>query len=360
MERLSIKKRCRIRDFETIDGVRLPDFDLGYETWGTLSPERDNVILLCHYFSGTSHAAGKYSPDDAQAGWWDELVGEGCVFDTSKFFVICCDTLINQNLSAIGCPPSTVNPETERPFAADFPSVTMRDFVNAQRQVLLSLGIHELYAVAGPSMGSMQALTWAAAYPERVERVIAVIPAGLSADAYLIERLEQWGAAIRLDAAWQGGNYSSDHRPELGLMFTVRQILLDALHPDCLTPLYGRQRLGDQYLIHHVFAKRAQEVAAQSDPNSILKLIEANQRFDLLDDPKQGNARAIVAPMLFVVAENDLLLYPERALAAANWLRTQGKTVYVFMLTGSRGHLSGVDEISEAAEVMAAFLRDAL
>lgn len=340
---ISEKKRCRIRDFVTIFGEALPDFDLGYETWGELAPNKDNVILVCHYFSGSSHAAGKYSDNDALPGFWDSIIGSGKVLDTDRFFVICCDSIVNQNRDAIGLKPSSINPATGEAYGQNLPNLTMRDFVNAQAQVLAQLGITNLYAVAGPSMGSMQALTWAAAYPERVGRVIAVISAGLSADAYLIERTEQWTAPIHLAG-------------EAGLPWAVRQILLDAMHPDYLQPLYGREKKQDRWLVHYVLEKHAAWVAQNADAAAILALVKANQNYDLLDDPRQGDARKITAPILFVLAEHDLLLFPERAEAAANWLRTQGKHVAVTYLTGAQGHLEGVNGILEAADVMREFL----
>lgn len=351
------KQRLRIRDFVTVDGVALPDFDLGYECYGTLNEMRSNAILVCHYFSGNSHAAGRYQPDDPLPGWWDSLIGPDKAFDTNQFFVICCDTLVNQNLNAIATGPAAINPATGLPFAMDFPEITMRDFVNAQRQVLRHFGIESLYAVAGPSMGSMQALTWAAAYPDEVGKVIAVIPAGLSSDAYLIERTEQWATPIRLDPNWQQGQYYGQTRPEQGLQACIRQIVLDALHPDYLNPIFGRRKNEQgEFSILHSLQKRAAETAALSDPNAILYLVRANQRYDLLEDLQQGDARTITAPLLFIAAESDLLLYPERALAAANWLRTQGKTVYWLTLQGSGGHLDGVNAIAELSEEIQQFL----
>lgn len=352
------KHRCRIRDLVTVEGTTLPDFDLGYECYGTLNAERDNVILICHYFSGDSHAAGRYTEEDPLPGWWDSIIGPEKAIDTNRFFVICSDTLVNQNKHAIASGPASLDPSTNQPYGMRFPTITMRDFVNAQRQLLRSLNIEQIYAVAGPSMGSMQALTWAAAYPNEVERVIAVIPAGLSADAYLIERTQQWADSIQLDPAWNNGDYYNEgNAPTTGLSHAVRQIILSALHPDTLHPIYGRRKHENgRYAILEGFKKNAHAVAALSDANAILYLVEANQRYDLLEDPVQGDARLISAPMLFITAESDLLLFPERAQSTAEWLRRQGKHVQYFEIEGCGGHLDGVSNIVEAEDAIRAFL----
>ncbi len=150
-------------------GATLAPLTLAYETYGELSPARDNAILLLHALSGDAHAAGRHCPTDRKPGWWDTMVGSGRPFDTDRYFVICSNVLG-------GCQgstgPSSPDPATGRPYGARFPLVTIGDMVRAQARLLDQLGIERLLAVAGGSMGGFQALEWAVAYPGRVRGTI--------------------------------------------------------------------------------------------------------------------------------------------------------------------------------------------
>ena len=132
-----------------MSGVTLSQVDVGWESYGTLNKAKDNVVLITHYFSGTSHAAGKYKADDALAGYWDALIGPGKAIDTNKYFVISSDTLVNANWhdpNVITTGPASTNPATGKPYGLDFPVVTITDFVEVQKRLLDSLGINKLHA----------------------------------------------------------------------------------------------------------------------------------------------------------------------------------------------------------------------
>src|SRR4029453_8234194 len=132
---------------------------VGYETYGTLNGVGDNVILICHFYSGNSHAAGKYKAGDAAPGYWDAIIGAGKPIDTDKFFVVSSDTLANLNVkdpNTITTGPASINPDTGKPYAMSFPIVTIRDFVNVQKALLDSLGVKTLHAVMGASMGALR------------------------------------------------------------------------------------------------------------------------------------------------------------------------------------------------------------
>jgi len=150
-------------------GDILPEVTLAYETYGTLNDARDNAILLLHALSGDAHAAGYHSVHDRKPGWWDTMVGPGRAFDTDKYFVICSNVLGGCKGSS---GPLTLNPLTGRRYAADFPVVTIRDMVMAQVRLIDMLGIAELHAVAGGSMGGFQAIEWMAQHPSRLNRAI--------------------------------------------------------------------------------------------------------------------------------------------------------------------------------------------
>src|SRR5580693_9462992 len=191
----------------TLDcGVTLAPVEIAYETYGKLNESKSNAILALHAFSGDAHAAG-------EGGWWNEMVGPGKAFDTDQYFVICSNVLG-------GCRgttgPGSINPETGAPWAMTFPAITISDMVRLQAKLMDHLGIQRLLAVSGGSMGGMQALEWAAAYPDRVA---AAIPIACTArhSAQQIAFNEVGRQAIMADPNWNAGNYYGKELPGRGL-----------------------------------------------------------------------------------------------------------------------------------------------
>src|SRR5438477_11226474 len=165
------KKFFILPQYTTQGGKTIKNVRVGYETYGKLNSSGDNAIFIAHFFSGTSHAAGRYKADDKAAGYWDAIIGAGKAIDTDKYFVVSADTLVNLNVKspAVGTTgPSTINPDTGKPYGSAFPVVSMRDFVRAHKALIDSLGVKKLKAVAGASGGAIQAMEWGAAYPEPV------------------------------------------------------------------------------------------------------------------------------------------------------------------------------------------------
>ena len=177
MSLLAEKKTFTIPAFQFTCGRTLP-VTLGYETFGTLSPAKDNVILVVHFFSASSHCAGKYKESDPLPGFWDSLIGPGKAVDTNKYFVVCADNLCHcgaKNPMVHTTGPITVNPKTGKPYALDFPVPEVLDVVNTQKALLESMGITHLKAVMGPSFGGMSSWQWAVAYPDWMDKIIPVI-----------------------------------------------------------------------------------------------------------------------------------------------------------------------------------------
>src|SRR5690606_10693617 len=215
-------------------GRELHPVRVAYETYGTLSPQRDNVILVCHALSGDAHAAGlAKAPEEESArdgfgaegsakglGWWDGMIGPGKAFDTDRFFVVSTN-LLGGCRGTTG--PSSINPETGRPYGPDFPVITVSDMVRTQRAFLDELGIERLAAVAGGSLGGMQALEWSVLYPDQVDAVVAIAsthalhPQGVAWNAIARE-------AIMRDPAWQGGRYHGTGRAPDGGMGVARMV----------------------------------------------------------------------------------------------------------------------------------------
>ena len=208
-------------------GRDLHEVRVAYETYGELSPERDNVILVCHALSGDAHAAGVAArpPDESTRdgfgaeerdgtaakglGWWDGMIGPGKAFDTDHYFVVSTN-LLGGCRGTTG--PSSTDPATGAPYGSDFPVITVADMVRTERAFLDVLGIDRLAAVAGGSLGGMQALEWAVLYPDQVDAVVAIAsthalhPQGLAWNAIARE-------SIKGDPAWQGGHYYGTGRP---------------------------------------------------------------------------------------------------------------------------------------------------
>ena len=203
------KRVFTLERFTTLGGATLRDVRIGWECYGTLNADKSNAVLVTHYFSGTSHAAGRYAASDALPGYWDAIIGPGKAIDTDRYFVVASDTLTNLNANdpnVVTTGPASLDPATGKPYGLSFPVVRIGDFVNLQSALLDSLGIGRLKAVVGPSMGALQAYEWAVTYPERVERIVTVIGAA-GGDPFLIGWLSLWAQPIRLDPNWNGGDY---------------------------------------------------------------------------------------------------------------------------------------------------------
>src|SRR6266705_5490630 len=235
------KKTFALPSYTTVGGATIKHVKIGWEAAGTLNAEKSNAILITHFFSGTSHAFGKYAATDRAAGYWDSIIGPGKAIDTNKYYVISSDTLANLNVHApnvVTTGPASVNPDTGKPYAMSFPVVSIKDFVNVQKALLESLGIRKVKAVMGASMGALQAYEWAASHPDMVERVIPVIGTP-GADAFMIEWLDIWAAPIRLDPKCNNGEYYGKEPPLEGLKASLKIITLHANHWEWADKTFG-------------------------------------------------------------------------------------------------------------------------
>tara|TARA_B100001059_G_scaffold102266_1_gene102009 strand:+ start:185 stop:1366 length:1182 start_codon:yes stop_codon:yes gene_type:complete len=364
------KQHFGTENFTTVSGTTLPQVDIGWESYGELNEAKDNVILITHYFSGTSHAAGKYSADDAAAGYWDALIGPGKAIDTNKYFVISSDTLVNANWhdeNVITTGPASTNPKTGKPYGLDFPVVTITDFVNVQKRLLESLGITKLHAVMGASMGSFQALEWATRYPDKVERLIHVIGAA-KMDAWTVAALEKWALPIRLDKNWQQGNYYDKERPLDGLAATMLNITQDAMHPIIYNASFPDFNVLDEGALKDIrilpklsqtLAQRAMARAKAQDANHVLYLVRASQLFTAgMEQDLSTALKKVSAKTLLLPATNDLLLRPENMRTVYESMKSLGKDVQLSEIEGGWGHLDGIFSILPKAQLISEFLEE--
>ncbi|MCV2360656.1 homoserine O-acetyltransferase [Paucibacter sp. TC2R-5] len=232
-QRMAFAKPLRLRS-----GLELRDYEMVYETYGELNAARSNAVLVCHALNASHHVAGTYAGQDKSEGWWDNLIGPGKPLDTSKFFVIG----INNLGSCFGSTgPRDINPATNKVYGADFPVVTVQDWVDAQARVLDELGITQLAAVLGGSLGGMQALDWALRYPERLRHCIAIATApALSAQNIAFNEVAR--RAIITDPDFHGGHYAEHGAiPKRGLRVARMIGHITYLSDDAMEQKFGRE-----------------------------------------------------------------------------------------------------------------------
>ena len=226
-------------------GGALAQYDLVYETYGTLNADKSNAVLICHALSGNHHVAGIYSENDKYPGWWDNFIGPGKALDTNKFFVIGLNNLGGCHGSS---GPSSINPETGKPWGSTFPIVTVEDWVNSQARLLDYLGIQQLAAVVGGSLGGMQCLQWTIAYPERVRHALIIASApNLTAQNMAFNEVAR--QAIITDPEFHGGDYY-EHGvvPRRGLRIARMLGHITYLSDDVMGEKFGRSFDANTYL----------------------------------------------------------------------------------------------------------------
>jgi homoserine O-acetyltransferase len=221
----------------TIAGVLLSPFQIAYQTYGALNKARSNAVLVCHALSGDQHVAEPH-PITGAAGWWTTLVGQGGVLDTDRYFLICANVL-GGCMGTTG--PKDLNPATGEPWALNFPVITIRDMVRAQKLLIEHLGIERLFCVIGGSMGAMQVLQWASSYPEAVVAAVAIAGSARHS-AQNIAFHEVGRQAIIADPDWCGGRYLSlGHNPARGLAVARMAAHITYLSEEALTRKFGRR-----------------------------------------------------------------------------------------------------------------------
>ena len=348
-------------------GGELHPVRVAYETYGTLSPARDNVILVCHALSGDAHAAGYTMTPTAEStrdgfraqerddrtrkglGWWDGMIGPGKAFDTDEFFVVS-SNLLGGCRGTTG--PSSLNPATGHPYGSDFPVITVADMVRAQRGLLDELGIARLFAVAGGSLGGMQALEWAVIYADAVDAIIpiasthALHPQGVAWNA--IAR-----SAITADPDWQSGHYHGTGRAPTAGMGVARMVghitylsaasvkdkfgrrlhAADDIHYDLTRPEFEVE----SYLRH-----QAETFVKRFDANTYLYTSRALSYFDLARQYGNGllahALHNVTARTLLIAFSSDWLYPPAGSAELAEALRSADREVELHVIDAPYGH----------------------
>ncbi|CAM5786701.1 homoserine O-succinyltransferase MetX [Rhizobacter fulvus] len=267
-------------------GAQLRDYTLAYETYGTLNAARSNAVLVCHALNASHHVAGTYAGQPRSEGWWDNLVGPGKPLDTDRFFVIG----VNNPGSCFGSTgPMQTNPDTGRTYGADFPVVTVEDWVDAQARLLDALGITQLAAVLGGSLGGMQALSWSLRHPDRLRHCIAVATApNLSAQNIAFNEVAR--RAIVTDPEFHGGHfYAHGTLPRRGLRVARMIGHITYLSDDAMEAKFGRERRAGasgfstqdvEFEIESYLRHQGDKFSEYFDANTYLLITRALDYFD--------------------------------------------------------------------------------
>ena len=329
-----------------VSGKELGPVTIAYETYGKLNSKKSNAILILHALSGTAHAAGYNTPEDKRPGWWDAYIGPGKAFDTEKYFVISSNIIGGCNGST---GPSSINPETGKPYALSFPLVAVQDMVEAQRYLIDYLEIDKLLAVAGGSMGGMQALSWAIQYPERINSVIALATSFL-VSAQGIAFNEVGRQAIMTDPNWSKGDYYGKTNPSVGLALARMIGHITYLSEVHMHEKFGRNYQIDnddafsfdaEYMVGSYLKYQGSKFVDRFDANSYLYITRAIDLFDLRKNQDENLLE------VFENTQSDFLiasfssdwLYPSlMSKDIVKALRASGKNVTYIDIESEKGH----------------------
>jgi homoserine O-acetyltransferase/O-succinyltransferase len=348
-------------------GRELHPVRIAYETYGALSPRRDNVILVCHALSGDAHAAGYSAVEPAAStrdgfaaeerdgtagqalGWWDGMIGPGKAFDTDKYFVVSTN-LLGGCRGTTG--PSSIDPATGRPYGSDFPVLTVADMVRTERAFLDALGIERLAAVAGGSLGGMQALEWAIRYPGQVDSIVVIAsthalhPQGMAWNAIARE-------SIMRDPDWQGGHYYGTGRsPDAGMGVARMVGHVTYLSGPALRDKFGRRlQFSDdirytitepEFEVESYLRHQADSFVKRFDANTYLTMSRALTYFDLARQYGDGSlVRAldgVSARTLLITFSSDWLYPPVASEELHEALRSLGKPTELHLIDAPYGH----------------------
>ena len=314
------------------NGDSLGPVTLAYESYGTLNEAGDNAILVFHALTGSQHMAGYREEvpgvgelwnDECRDGWWDGVVGEGKSLDTGRFFIICVNYL-GGCYGSTG--PSSLNPETGKPYGSDFPWVTIPDVVDSQMRLLDHLGVGQLHAVIGASLGGLMALQLAVSYPDRVRFVISIASGVQVSPLQRIHNLEEV-CAIENDPAFNGGNYYSGPKPTQGLLLAriishKTYVSLQAMEDRARGEIKRDYPMPDQYHlqspIESYMLHQGYKFIKRFDPNSYLRIVGSWQQFDLLASTGAANYKELFSRcahqehLVFSIS-SDVCFYPRRA-----------------------------------------------
>ncbi|MDN4497204.1 homoserine O-acetyltransferase [Pseudomonas mosselii] len=328
-------------------GRSLASYELIYETYGTLNAAASNAVLICHALSGHHHAAGYHAATDRKPGWWDSCIGPGKPIDTNRFFVVSLNNLGGCNGST---GPSSINPVTGKPYGADFPVLTVEDWVHSQARLADRLGVQTWAAIVGGSLGGMQALQWTITYPDRVRHCVDIASAPkLSAQNIAFNEVAR--QAILTDPEFHGGSFQDQGViPKRGLMLARMVGHITYLSDDSMGEKFGRELKSDKlnYDFHSVefqvesyLRYQGEEFSGRFDANTYLLMTKALDYFD----PAAAHGGDLAATLAHVTADYCIMSFttdwrfsPARSREIVDALMAARKNVCYLDIDSPYGH----------------------
>ena len=331
-------------------GGHIAPVTVAYETWGKLNAAGDNAVLITHALTGSSHAHDTENPGDPKAAWWNPLIGLGRFFDTSRYYVIC-SNILGGCYGTTG--PSSVDPNTGRPYGMRFPVITIRDMVEVQRKLIEHLGVRQLAMVAGGSIGGQQSLEWAVAYPELVRKAI-VVAATAALTAQAIAFSEVGRQAILADPLWQGGDYLPGEGPREGLAIARMLAMITYQSEEAMELRFARRPArnknvsapsgftdpGERFDVEGYLYHQGEALVRRFDANSYLYISRAMDLYDVSEGYPSLEAALsrLRSKALFIGIRSDFLFPAARVRWLADQVRTAGGEAIYAELDSPHGH----------------------
>ena len=327
-------------------GKILKEYDLIYETYGTLNKNKDNAILVCHALTGNHHLAGRHSSKDKYPGWWDNLIGPNKPLDTNKFFVIGINNLGGSDGSS---GPKSTNKKTKKSWGADFPVVTVEDWVNSHEALITSLNIPKLAGVIGGSLGGMQVIQWALKFPKKINHAI-VIAAAPNLTAQNISFNEVARQSIITDPDFNKGNYyEKNTQPKRGLRIARMLGHITYLSDDVMESKFGRKLKNKNYKydfktefeIESYLNYQGDKFAKEFDANTYIRMTKALDYYDPANGSKRNLSKVfkkIKSKFLVISFTSDWRFSPDRSKEIVKALLDNNIDVKYAEITATSGH----------------------
>ncbi len=356
-------------DFSTplyLDSGRiLEPYRIAYETYGELDEAKSNVIVVCHAFSGSHHASGRYTQAD-KPGWWDALIGDGKAVDTTKYFVVCIN-VIGSCYGSTG--PKSENPKTMKPYGLKFPVITIRDMVRAQKTLLARLGIFNVKAILGGSMGGMQALSFAVEYPDFAQIVIPMATT-YATSPWVIALNKVAQSALLADPAFDGGNYDSEEIKQngfAGLSAARMAGYLGYISPEGMSGKFGRNYVANdglfelfgQFEVERYLDYNGNNFVKWFDPLSFLYLSKAINIFDIAYgyDSLEDALGRIRSSLCLLSFKGDTMFFPSEMQHIARTMQKQGmENVSYVCIDSDYGHDAFLVEVDKFCDLVSDIL----
>ncbi len=342
-------------------GEKLGPVTLEYETYGALNEQKSNAILILHALSGDAHAAG-LGKDEETIGWWDNLIGPGKGINTDKYFVICSNVLGGCRGST---GPSSINPDTRKPYGTDFPLITIGDMVQAQKHLIEHLEISKLFAVVGGSMGGMQVLQWLISYPDKIKAAIPIATT-MKHTPQQIAFNEVGRQAVMADPNWKNGNYYSDGAPDKGLAVARMIGHITYMSDASMTEKFGRRtrteknqaKFSADFEVEGYLRYRGDNFVKRFDANSYLYITKAVDLFNILNGYRISDVFGGLKAKVFVVSFKSDWLYPTyQALEIVKACKLAGVDASYCEMNSTYGHDAFLLETEQETRLIRDFLK---